>query len=632
MRQGEIVPPQHDVTKRVFSAAPHPSMTSPKCTSQPSPPFPSMTACGNVSVAFPFGIDSGCGSPDFNSLLECTNSGVLNLVAASGLYAVQSIDYAAKSLTITDTSMTTCNGGIVDGKNFSLSPASNLFLSGNENLLLLNCATNATLVKSSEFSCNTTAGVCSAFKTCADYAISDPLKVVTGCCQLTQKSNTSIDLSLLNKLTFFIELTWSETSPIFTSQTCALCTNSAGACGYNSTKNGLLCLCGSSNTTSVCPPKNQLDGVRAAVVGGVSAIILGFILVLIGLRTSTPAFENLDLDEVSEAVTRFRYKELAAVTDNFCNELGKGGFGAVFKGLLANGETVAVKKLDGSAQGEKQFRAEVGTIGNIHHFNLVRLFGYCSERSERLLVYEFMTNGSLDKYLFTKPNRDASALTWQHRFSIVCDIARGLAYLHEGCRRRIIHCDVKPENILLDEKFCAKLSDFGLAKLVDRQEADAFTVVRGTRGYLAPEWFVSNSPITEKCDVYSFGMVVLEIIGGRKNVDFKVSSAKLYFHVWVYDQVAGKDLSEIVDKHLGGDVDPEQVMMLAKLALVCVQEDPALRPTMSKAVQILEGVSEIEIPPLPFWSPETEVGSDMSTPTARSSLASWSYSTADSGR
>jgi serine/threonine protein kinase len=368
------------------------------------------------------------------------------------------------------------------------------------------------------------------------------------------------------------------------------------------------------------------------MVGGVAVIILGFILALIGHRRSTPAFENLDLDEVSEAVTRFRYKELATATDNFCNELGKGGFGAVYKGLLANGEAVAVKKLDGSAQGEKQFRAEVATIGNIHHFNLVRLCGYCSERSERLLVYEFMSNGSLDKYLFTKPNRAASALTWPRRFSIVCDIARGLAYLHEGCRKRILHCDVKPENILLDEKFSAKLADFGLAKLVDRQEADAFTVVRGTRGYLAPEWFVSNSPITEKCDVYSFGMVVLEIIGGRKNVDFKVSSAKLYFHVWVYDQVAANDLSEIVDKHLGGDVDPEQVMMLAKLALVCVQEDPALRPTMSKAVQILEGVSEIEIPPLPFWRPETEGSSGTSTPAARSSLASWSYSTLDSGQ
>ncbi len=179
------------------------------CNGSAAQSAPCRTTCGNVSVRFPFGIDSGCGSPDFSSLLECSNSGVLNLVAASGLYAVQSIDYAAKSLTITDTSMTTCNGGIVGGKNFSLSPASSLFLSGNENLLLLNCATNATLVKSSEFSCNTTAGVCSAFKTCVDYAISDPRKLVTECCQLTQKSNTSIDLSLLKYMiiTLFYNIT-----------------------------------------------------------------------------------------------------------------------------------------------------------------------------------------------------------------------------------------------------------------------------------------------------------------------------------------------------------------------------------------------------------------------------------------
>lgn len=139
----------------------------------------------------------------------------------------------------------------------------------------------------------------------------------------------------------------------------------------------------------------------------------------------------------------------------------------------------------------------------------------------------------------------------------------------------------------MDENFSGKLSDFGLAKLIDRQEPDTFTVVRGTRGYLAPEWFVSNTPITEKCDVYSYGMVLLELIGGRKNVDFKVSSAKCFFHVWVYDKVVSSDLSEIVDKHLSEDVNVDQVMLVAKVALACVQEDPGQRPTMSKVFLLL---------------------------------------------
>lgn len=158
---------------------------------------PCRTSCGNISLGYPFGIDPGCGNPEFSSLLQCTNGSVLDLVADSGVYPVQSVDYGKKTLTLKDTSMTTCSGGIVQGRNFTVSPGSRLFLSRNAQLLLLNCVENATLPKSSEFSCNASASVCSAFKTCADYGISDPVKLVTECCQLTQKSNSSIDLSLL---------------------------------------------------------------------------------------------------------------------------------------------------------------------------------------------------------------------------------------------------------------------------------------------------------------------------------------------------------------------------------------------------------------------------------------------------
>ncbi|KAH9540142.1 hypothetical protein CY35_15G094900 [Sphagnum magellanicum] len=340
-------------------------------------------------------------------------------------------------------------------------------------------------------------------------------------------------------------------------------------------------------------------------IAGVGIVILSAILVMTRCCHVDKTKQQLettlefDMDGISEAPSRFKFKELFVATDNFSSKLGQGGFGAVYKGILANGQEVAVKKMEGSRQGEKQFQAEtsgfkklkrgevlqVATVGNVHHYNLVRFFGYCLEGSEHLLVYEFMSKGSLDNFIFMKGSENSAPynmLTWSHRFSIAQDVARGLAYLHEGCRKRIVHCDVKPENILLGETFSAKLSDFGLAKLIDRQEADTFTLVRGTRGYLAPEWFLSNMPITEKCDVYSFGIVLLELVGGRRNVDFQLSSTKCYFHAWVHDKICTADLSEIIDKHLNNTADFGQVMLLCRLALWCIQEDPTQRPTMSK--------------------------------------------------
>ncbi|CAN1751364.1 G-type lectin S-receptor-like serine/threonine-protein kinase At5g24080, partial [Linum perenne] len=206
-----------------------------------------------------------------------------------------------------------------------------------------------------------------------------------------------------------------------------------------------------------------------------------------------------------------------------------GGFGSVYKGSLGDGTLVAVKKLDKVLpHGEKEFITEVNTIGSMHHMNLVRLCGYCSEGPQRLLVYEFMKNGSLDKWIFP-----SFVLDWPTRFSIAIATAQGIAYFHEQCRNRIIHCDIKPENILLDENFCPKVSDFGLAKLMGREHSHVVTMVRGTRGYLAPEW-VSNRPITVKADVYSYGMLLLEIIGGRRNLDMSLDADDFFFPGWAF--------------------------------------------------------------------------------------------------
>jgi serine/threonine protein kinase len=211
----------------------------------------------------------------------------------------------------------------------------------------------------------------------------------------------------------------------------------------------------------------------------------------------------------------FSYKELHLATRGFSEKIGHGGFGTVFQGeLLGSSTRVAVKRLERPGGGEKEFRAEVCTIGNIQHLNLVRLRGFCSENSHRLLVYDYMPNGPLSAYL----RREGPILNWDVRIRVAVGAAKGIAYLHEECRDCIIHCDIKPENILLDADFMAKVSDFGLAKLIGRDFSRVLATMRGTWGYVAPEW-ISGVEITTKADVYSYGMTLLELIGGRRNVE-----------------------------------------------------------------------------------------------------------------
>jgi hypothetical protein len=212
-------------------------------------------------------------------------------------------------------------------------------------------------------------------------------------------------------------------------------------------------------------------------------------------------------DSITGTPKRFSFHELKVATSNFSMKLGSGGFGSVFKGEIGR-ETIAVKRLEGVAQGTEEFLAEVMTIGRMHHFNLVRLIGFCAEKSHRLLVYEYLCNGSLDKWIFHAPS--VFTLSWKTRRNIIMAIARGLSYLHEECKEKIAHLDIKPQNILLDERFNAKLSDFGLSKMINRDQSKVMTRMRGTRGYLAPEWL--GSKITKKADIYSFDIMVMEII------------------------------------------------------------------------------------------------------------------------
>ncbi|CAN4119607.1 unnamed protein product [Withania somnifera] len=324
-------------------------------------------------------------------------------------------------------------------------------------------------------------------------------------------------------------------------------------------------------------------------------------------QPSSPSSEDLDAFSIPGLPVRFEYKQLEAATDSFKTQIGTGGFGAVYKGVLPDNTLVAVKKIINlGIQGQRDFCTEIAIIGNIHHINLVKLKGFCAQERQRLLVYEYMNRGSLDRTLFG----NVPVLEWQERVEIALGSARGLAYLHSGCEQKIVHCDVKPENILLHDNFQAKISDFGLSKLLNREQSSLITTMRGTRGYLAPEWLTSSA-ISDKTDVYSFGMVLLEIVSGRKNCSLRTQSHSLddtatadhsssssaqglvYFPLFALEMHEQGRYLELADPKLEGRVSGGDIEKFVRIALCCVHEEPSLRPTMVSVVSMLEG----EIPP-----------------------------------
>ncbi|XP_058109415.1 putative receptor protein kinase ZmPK1 [Magnolia sinica] len=299
---------------------------------------------------------------------------------------------------------------------------------------------------------------------------------------------------------------------------------------------------------------------------------------------------------------RFTYRELKKATKKFKEELGRGASGSVYKGVLDDERVVAVKKLGDVIQGGEEFWAEMNTIGRIYHMNLVRMWGYCSEGVHRLLVYEFVENGSLDKHLFSNDNSigPASALGWKERFKIAVGTAKGLAYLHHECLEWVIHCDVKPENILLDSVFEPKIADFGLAKLSERGGSSSnFSRIRGTMGYMAPEWAL-NLPITAKVDVYSYGVVLLEIVKGIRLSNWVVDGEEEEVELKRFVRVAkekierGKEswVGDLVDSRLNGQFDWKQAATMVELGISCVEEERNRRPTMDIIVQTLLNYEE----------------------------------------
>ncbi|OVA10273.1 Protein kinase domain [Macleaya cordata] len=312
-----------------------------------------------------------------------------------------------------------------------------------------------------------------------------------------------------------------------------------------------------------------------------------------------PVIERFLSEMGREKPIRFTPKQLQDFTWNYSVRLGAGGFGIVYEGQFPNGVKLAVKVLNNSsAKGVKeQFMAEVSTIGRTYHKNLVRLYGFCFDSTMKALVYEFMENGSLDRILFSKNQH----IKWEKLYEIAVGTAKGLAYLHEDCQKRIIHYDIKPGNILLDSNFSPKVADFGLAKLSNRDSSFVtMTGGRGTPGYAAPELWMPF-PITYKCDVYSYGMMLFEIVGRRRNLDLNMAESHQWFPRQVWEKYEKAELDEMIINDFGiTEKDRDKVKMLALVALWCVQYSAEARPSMSDVVKILEGSAEVTVPPNPF--------------------------------
>ncbi|KAG6391188.1 hypothetical protein SASPL_148940 [Salvia splendens] len=314
---------------------------------------------------------------------------------------------------------------------------------------------------------------------------------------------------------------------------------------------------------------------------------------------------------------RYSYLDLKRMTKGFQEKLGEGGYGSVYKGKLRSGLHVAVKLLEKSGGNGPDFMNEIATIGRIHHVNVVTLVGYCAQGSKRALVYDFMPNGSLEKYLFNR--QEKSSLNWDTKFEIAVGAARGIEYLHRGCDVQILHLDIKPHNILLDGKFVPKISDFGLAKFfsIDKK-AVTMTAARGTIGYVAPE-LISRSigEVSYKADVYSFGMLLVEMVNLKKDLVGVNDGLDQYFPNWIYECFNQSKEIEMLKAIEGVGYDDDSIrdiaLKLTIVALWCIQMNPNDRPSMSMVLKMLEGnVQRLQIPRYPSQSNNIVINVDQS--------------------
>ncbi|KAI4317760.1 hypothetical protein L6164_025603 [Bauhinia variegata] len=351
-------------------------------------------------------------------------------------------------------------------------------------------------------------------------------------------------------------------------------------------------------------PNKKNDQSRLIMIGSVllssSAFLNLVLLVAVFLVAYRFSHRKPKMNQTSQFMAgmnlrNFTYEELRKATNGFKEEVGHGSYATVYKGILLD-NLIAVKRLNNMVkESDKEFKAEVTAIGRTHHRNLVQLLGFCDEGEHKLIVYEYMRNGSLANFLF-----ESNRPSWYQRVQIALGTARGLFYLHEECSSRIIHCDIKPQNVLLDDSYTAKICDFGLAKLMKTDQTGTTTAIRGTKGYVAPEWFRSM-PVTFKVDVYSYGILLLELICCRRSFDLKAENENQMVLVdWAFDCFKDGKLSMLVEDDKEALDDMKRVEKYLMIAIWCIKEDPSLRPNMKQILQMLEGDVEVECPSDPY--------------------------------
>ncbi|KAK9065264.1 hypothetical protein SSX86_016647 [Deinandra increscens subsp. villosa] len=405
---------------------------------------------------------------------------------------------------------------------------------------------------------------------------------------------------------------------------CDKCEASGGRCGHNINTTGILCFCPDSKTASrgYCP-KGTHTNMKMKLVMGFGFVLISFVILSIifciwksPLKNCAASLKHKTEDDInieafvmsygSLSTRRYTYNDIKRMTNNFLDKLGQGGFGTVFKGKLSDGRIVAVKVLNSSKANGQEFINEVASIGRTSHVNIVTLLGFCFEYKKRALVYEYMPNGSLEKFIHSHAPAGASEhIEVNKMYEIGLGVACGLDYLHRGCNTRILHLDIKPHNILLDEDFCPKIADFGLAKLYSRKESIVSMLeARGTVGYIAPEVYNRNfGGVSHKSDVYSYGMLLLEMVGGRTNVDVDVGSGRsseIYFPEWIYKRL---HKHEFMLDSISTAKENDYARKMTIVGLWCIQPAPNQRPSISEVIEMLEGSMEaLKVPPKPCFS------------------------------